>query len=120
MIQFKRTDHINICVPQDRLEEAYAFYTDVMGLEPIERPDETFDSPGYWFKIADIELHINAEPAFPKTGRHTAFEVTDLAAARQHLEAKGIKLTTNELIPGRDRFSFFDPFGNRMELLAYI
>ena len=116
---YKRTDHINICVPVERLEEARQFYKTVMGLQQIERPD-VFNVPGHWFTWADIELHIGIEPASPRSARHTAFEVTDIAASRSWLEQNGIKLYEEPLIPGRARFTFYDPFGNRLELLEYV
>jgi len=119
MIQFKRTDHINICVAPEKLEEAREFYANVIGLEPIERPD-VFPGPGYWFNIGDIELHIGIERPLDRTFRHTAFEVTDIATTRKYLEAHGLEITKEPVIPGRIRFTFFDPFGNRMELLEYI
>lgn len=115
MINFKRADHFQIVVPLERLEEARSFYADVIGLEPIERPK--FNSKGYWFNIADIQLHLSTEEAMPRTSRHNAFEVTDIKAARQHLEKHGVEFLEEPLIPGRERFSLIDPFGNRIELL---
>ncbi|MDB5151935.1 MAG: glyoxalase [Mucilaginibacter sp.] len=117
MITFKRADHINISVPPERLEEAKLFYTEVLGLEQIERPDKIFGSRGYWFNIGDIQLHISCERPLPRSTRHTAFEVTDIVAARKQLEKHGIEITEEPVLPGRDRFTFIDPFGNRMELL---
>lgn len=102
MINFKRADHIHICVPPERLEEARIFYTDVIGLQMIDRP--AFSSPGYWFAIADIQLHIGVEAALPYTSRHTAFEITDVAAARKHLENYGLKFIEEPDIAGRIRF----------------
>jgi catechol 2,3-dioxygenase-like lactoylglutathione lyase family enzyme len=119
MINFKRTDHINICVALADLEAARKFYVDVFGLKPTPRPDHIFDTPGYWFIIGDIQLHIGVEPPVGRTFRHTAFEITDLADARNHLTANGIKIDEEPVIDGRDRFTFEDPFGNRMELLEY-
>jgi catechol 2,3-dioxygenase-like lactoylglutathione lyase family enzyme len=120
MIHYKRTDHINICVAPEQLETAYLFYKEVMGLEYIQRPDHVFTKPGYWFNIGDIQLHIGVETPVGYTFRHTAFEVTDLAAARKQLEANGITIDAEPLIEGRERFTFLDPFGNRMELLEYL
>ena len=117
-IAYKRTDHINICVPLERLDEARLFYTNVMGLQQIERPD-VFGIPGYWFAWADIELHIGVEPVSPRSARHTAFEVTDIAASRGWLQQHDIKIYEEPLISGRNRFTFYDPFGNRLELLEY-
>jgi len=116
MISLKRIDHIHICVPASRLEEARQFYTKVMGLEEMERPVELGDE-GIWFGAANIELHVGVEEPLPGTIRHTAFEVTDLEAARQHLVNNGVNIQKQRMLPGRSRFSFTDPFGNRMELL---
>lgn len=119
MINFKRADHIHICVPPERLEEARKFYTEVIGLKPDHRP-EVFSNPGYWFEIADIGFHIGAEPALPRSIRHTAFEVTDVKAAKQYLKEHGVEINEEPVIPGRERFSFIDPFGNSMEILQYV
>ena len=116
MISFKRIDHIHICVPAERLEEARHFYTEVIGLKEMHRPVELGDE-GIWFTAANIELHVGVEEALPQTIRHTAFEVTDLEAARQHLMNNGVIIQKQRGLPGRSRFSFTDPFGNRMELL---
>ena len=120
MIRFKRLNHVHISVPAEQLEEARIFYTDVMGLKQAARPDDVFDAPGYWFNINDIELHIGTEPAMPRSIRHYAFEVDDLATAKQHLTANGVEVMEEPVIPGRERFSFIDPFGNRVELLELI
>jgi catechol 2,3-dioxygenase-like lactoylglutathione lyase family enzyme len=120
MITFKRTDHINICVALEDLEAARQFYANVFGLKPIPRPDHIFVTPGYWFILGDIELHIGVEIPVGRTFRHTAFEVTDINAARKHLQANGIVIDEEPVIEGRDRFTFLDPFGNRMELLEYL
>ena len=119
MIAFKRIDHIHICVPQERLEEARLFYTEIIGLQLIARPDSVFTNPGYWFAVAGIELHIGVEPALPRTSRHSAFEVKDVQAAKTYLESKGVELIKEPVIPGRERFAFIDPFDNRMELLEF-
>jgi catechol 2,3-dioxygenase-like lactoylglutathione lyase family enzyme len=117
MIDFIRADHIHICVPPERLDEAKIFYTEVMGLKLIERPDKIFSNAGYWFDIGDIQFHIGVEPALPRSIRHTAFEVADVAAAREHLSKNNVEIVEEPVIPGRTRFAFIDPFGNRMELL---
>lgn len=116
MIEFTRINHIHICVPQERLEEARLFYTDVIGLRQVNRPN-VFPEPGHWFAIGNIELHIGVEEPHPLTIRHSAFEVADLGAARAQLERHGIGINDEPVIPGRTRFSFLDPFGNRMELM---
>jgi catechol 2,3-dioxygenase-like lactoylglutathione lyase family enzyme len=118
MIPFKRIDHIHICVPPERLEEARGFYADIIGLTEKYRPD-VFGRPGHWFDISGIELHIGVEAPLRRTIRHSAFEVADVKAAKAYLESKGVEIVAEPVIPGRERFTFIDPFGNRMELLEY-
>ncbi|MGZ3873742.1 MAG: VOC family protein [Mucilaginibacter sp.] len=120
MIEFIRADHINICVPAERLEEAREFYREVIGLKQITRPDHLFSTPGYWFDIGDIQLHIGAEPKLPRSVRHIAFEVKNVDDAREQLEKYHTELIEEPVIPGRKRFAFIDPFGNRMELLQLL
>ncbi len=116
MIKFKRADHIHICVPAQRLEEARRFYKEVIGLTEMTRPPELKDK-GVWLKMGDIELHIGVERSRSPSIRHTAFEVEDIDAALKHLEDHGVPISPQTLLPGRRRFAFHDPFGNRMELL---
>ena len=120
MIDFTRADHIHICVAPDRLEEARQFYTEIIGLKLIDRPDHLFSSVGYWFAIADIQLHIGVEPPLSRTIRHTAFEVKNLDDIVKHFELHNVEMHPEPMIPGRKRFAFIDPFGNRMELLQFI
>jgi extradiol dioxygenase family protein len=117
LITFKRVDHFHVCVPPERLEEAREFYINVIGLQQIDRPDHIFSSAGYWFNIGDVQLHIGVEPALKRSIRHTALEVTDIDAARKHLERYHVEIVEEPVICGRTRFAFIDPFGNRMELL---
>jgi catechol 2,3-dioxygenase-like lactoylglutathione lyase family enzyme len=120
MIEFIRADHIHICVPLERLEEAKQFYTDIIGLQEIERPNHLFSTAGYWFNIGNLQLHIGVEAALARSIRHTAMEVAYVMAARELLEKNNIEIIEEPVIPGRTRFAFIDPFGNRMELLEMI
>ena len=120
MIDFIRADHIHICVPPERLEKAKAFYKDVLGLQQIDRPDYLFSSAGYWFNIGDIQLHIGVEAFLAQSIRHSAFEIANVYAAEKHLRNSGVEVVEEPEIPGRIRFAFIDPFGNRMELLQML
>ena len=120
MIEFIRADHINICVPPERLEEALRFYADVIGLKQIERPDHLFSTPGYWFDIGDIQLHVGVELQMPRSVRHIAFEIKNVDAAVKLFKKHNVELMEEPVIPGRKRFAFIDPFGNRMELLQMV
>jgi catechol 2,3-dioxygenase-like lactoylglutathione lyase family enzyme len=119
MMKFKRVNHINIAVPPGKLEDAMIFYTEIMGLKLIDRPSHLFKTPGYWFNMGEIQLHIGIEPEMPVSTRHTAFEVDDIDAALKHLKDK-VQISEEIVIPGWRRFSFYDPFGNRIELLQIL
>jgi catechol 2,3-dioxygenase-like lactoylglutathione lyase family enzyme len=118
MIEFIRVDHFHVCVPLERLEEARKFYAEVIGLKEIFRPD-VFGAKGHWFDISNVQLHIGVEPTLPRSIRHTALEVKDINSVKEHLKRHGVEISEEAVIPGRDRFSFLDPFGNRMELLEF-
>lgn len=117
MIQFRRLDHILICIPQGETGSARAFYGKVLGLDEISG---THPGGAIWFQLADIQLHIREEAGGDYSKRHPAFEVIDLEAAKQTLERKGIAIDYSSEIDGRHRFFFHDPFGNRFELLQFI
>lgn len=120
MIRPKRVDHFHICVPAEKLEEALAFYTEILGFNVAERPDHLFNHPGYWLTSCEIELHIGLEDPLPVTIRHTALMVDDVDEAFNILSnTDGVTIIDEVPIPGRKRFAFLDPFGNRMELLQY-
>ena len=105
-----RLTHVNLRV--DRLAEAVRFYREVMGLEPIERRDTS--GRGAWFRLGDQELHLDEDPAAqPRSRRHFAVEVTDLAEARRSADAGGAEIDQEEA----GRFWMRDPAGNRIEIV---
>jgi len=116
-INFKRLNHVQLCIPFGEEERAREFYTRVLGLREIEKPDVLKPNGGLWFEIADIQLHIGVEDMQGKSKRHPAFEVEGLEGIRAHLSENDVKMKDEPSIPGVNRFSFFDPFGNRIELM---
>ncbi len=117
MINFKRLDHVQICIPNGKENEARHFYTDIIGLIEIPKPEALISNGGLWYQIADIQFHIGTENEINKSKRHPAFEISDLEDARQYLIQHGVTLKEEIQITGQKRFSFIDPFGNRIELL---
>jgi len=120
MITYRRFDHVHIGVPAGKEAEANLFYTEVMGFTPMQRAVELDYSKGYWYQLPGFEVHIGTENGTKLREPHFALEVADLAAARKQLEAHGITLKPQTPIAGRNRFAFFDPYGNRIELLEYL
>ncbi|SDL92481.1 Catechol 2,3-dioxygenase [Halogranum gelatinilyticum] len=113
-----RLDHVQLTVPPGTEQEAREFYTAVLGFEEIPRPESLREYGGMWLGAGDIELHLGIEDIDSEPSkRHPAFEVDDIDHARAMLEERDVTLFEEPPIPGRDRFSFRDPFGNRIELL---
>ena len=119
-INFQRINHVQICIPSGKEEEARKFYGEILGLEEIEKPEPIKSNGGFWYKIADIQLHIGIEEIKDKSKRHPAFEVENLIKIKEYLKKNGIQVREDIPVLGFNRFSFFDPFGNRIELLEKI
>ncbi|HEX8719311.1 MAG TPA: VOC family protein [Pyrinomonadaceae bacterium] len=116
-IQFKRFDHVQVCIPRGTEDRAREFYGRLLGLEEVEKPEALRKNGGMWYSVAGVQLHVGAEDAVAPSKRHPAFEVEDVPGVRAYLEGHGVRTKDEEEIPGMRRFSFFDPFGNRIELL---
>jgi catechol 2,3-dioxygenase-like lactoylglutathione lyase family enzyme len=116
-ITFKRLDHVQVCIPPGAERQAREFYGGLLGLEEIEKPEAIRKNGGMWYRVADAQLHVGVEDAGAPSKRHPAFEVENVAGVRAFLEQSGVRTKDETAIPGMSRFSFLDPFGNRIELL---
>jgi len=117
-ITFKRLDHVQVCIPRGADTQAREFYGGLLGLEEIEKPAALKENGGMWYAVADVQLHVGVEETVAKTKRHPAFDVTDAKGVRAYLEEHGVRTKDEPDIPGVvHRFSLYDPFGNRIELL---
>ncbi|MCA1062483.1 VOC family protein [Rossellomorea sp. AcN35-11] len=119
-ILFKGIDHIQIAAPIGSEEEARSFFTDILGLKEIQKPENLKGRGGCWFQIGPQEIHVGVQKDFmPATKAHPGILVSNLPSLRQTLIEKGIKVKEDSPIKGRDRFFVSDPFGNRLEFLEY-
>jgi catechol 2,3-dioxygenase-like lactoylglutathione lyase family enzyme len=116
-IKIRRLDHVQVCIPKDTEARAREFYGGLLGLEEVEKPEALKQNGGMWYNVADVQLHVGVEDAVAPSKRHPAFEVEDVAGVRAYLEQNGVRTKDEPDIPGVRRFSLFDPFGNRIELL---
>lgn len=119
-IEFIRLNHIQVCIPKGAEEEARRFYTGILGLSEIEKPESLKPNGGLWYRLADIQLHIGTEEHSGKSKRHPAFEIKNLDEVKEYLLQKGVRVKEETPVPGQKRFSFLDPFENRIELLEII
>src|SRR5689334_24231378 len=78
MINFKRLDHIQICIPKGKESDARHFYSNVIGLTEIPKPEALIAHGGLWYQVTDIQLHIGTEDETNRSKRHPAFEVANL------------------------------------------
>ncbi len=112
-------DHVQLAMPPGREAEARAFYSGVLGLHELEKPEPMRSHGGCWFELAGAQVHLGIEADFrPAQKAHPALVVADLAAARTTLEAARAPIKTAAPVDGRARIFTEDPFGNRIELLA--
>lgn len=116
-IPFKKLDHIQICIPKGCEEQGRAFYCGVLGLTEIEKPDSLKSNGGFWLDIAGIQLHIGTEDLPGVSKRHPAFEVANLIKVKEYLISQGVKIKEDIQVPGVQRFSLYDYWDNRIELL---
>ena len=99
----------HVALEVDDIEEALAFYGRLFELRLRGR------SPGAAFiDIGDQFVALMQGRSQPRDGaRHFGLVVDDKQATRRALEAAGV-----EILPGR-RLDFFDPSGNRVEVVQY-
>lgn len=116
-IQFNRLNHVQICIPTGEENKAREFYSGILGLDEVEKPEILKPNGGFWLSMNDIQIHIGTENMQGKSKRHPAFEVEDLAKVKIHLLNNHVRIKQDQPIPGFQRFSIFDYWGNRIELM---
>ncbi len=128
-IRVRTIDHVTI-VASD-LERSTQFYTDVLGMEQVERP--AFGFSGCWFQAGSTQVHLNLEgeragkAGLPcergtvlSSGFHYAFEVDDCAAAVARMEELGVPIAEGPKPrpDGVRQFYVHDPDGHLLELFS--
>ena len=108
------------------MDETIRFYTEVLGLEVLERKTSPRGSHLAFLKVPNSEELIEL-CSFPPSGPvrvqedlvHLAFQVDDLDGAIRTLQAKGIKITDGPTTTSSgSRFIFIDaPDGYEVELI---
>jgi catechol 2,3-dioxygenase-like lactoylglutathione lyase family enzyme len=115
-----RLQHTTIPMPPGANDEARRFYGSVLGLPEKPVPASLSAERIVWFAVSDDgdELHVLAEDGFePNTnGQHLCLVVDDLESIRQALIADNVEIGEEPEIHNRPRFSFRDPFGNKIEI----
>ncbi|QWF71324.1 VOC family protein [Methylomonas paludis] len=103
-------------------EKSLKFYRDVLGMQPIERPNLGF--PGAWLAIGQQQIHllelnnpdpISGRPVHGGRDRHVAMHVNSIAALREDLDKA--RLTYTLSISGRKALFCRDLDGNALEFI---
>ncbi|WP_223265298.1 VOC family protein [Nostoc sp. 'Peltigera membranacea cyanobiont' 210A] len=106
--------HIQVTYPFEVEEAMLSFYSEVLGLTEIARPDVIKNDSGAWYKLGDIELHVSREKNANNQAsrRHFCFQVDNLNAFEEHLKEYGIEIIPDQRpLPGCVRFSSEIPVG---------
>ncbi|MEH1813611.1 MAG: VOC family protein [Nostoc sp.] len=115
--------HIQVTYPLEVEEAMLSFYSEVLGLTEIARPDAIKNDSGAWYKLGDIELHVSREKNANNQAsrRHFCFQVDNLNAFEEHLKEHRIEIIPDQRpLPGCVRFFLRDPGGNRIEIAEFV
>ncbi|MEU6226249.1 VOC family protein [Streptomyces sp. NPDC047042] len=111
-------DHVQLAAPAGAEDELRAFYVDVLGMAEIPKPPVLAARGGCWFRAGSVQLHLGVENEFRAARKaHPGLRVTDIEAYAARLEARGVRVTWDDTLPGHLRFYTQDPVGNRLEFL---
>ncbi len=112
-IRFGGIHHVSLNV--DDIDQAQAFYVDVLGMQLLDRPDLGF--PGLWLGAGSQEVHLLGIKAGERIKeQHFAFLVEDVDEVIAHLSASDVACSKPSTIPGVCVQAFaHDPSGNMIE-----
>ena len=108
-------------MPSGQEALAREFYSGVLGLTEVLKPENLARRGGVWFKGGTLRLHLGVEADFrPARKAHPALVVEHLDGLSPHPERLGISVISDEPLEGFHRVYVSDPFGNRIELLEAV
>ena len=112
-------DHVQLACPPGSEDALRAFYVGVLGLTEKPKPPILAARGGCWFVGHGIELHLGVEDDFrPARKAHPALRCRDYAGLLARLAAAGVETHPAMEVVGVTRCHVFDPYGNRIELIA--
>ena len=106
-------------MPPGGEDRARSFYAGLLRMTEIPKPAALARRGGCWFESGAVQLHLGVEESFhPATKAHPALRCPDYDELLKRLRAAGVTALDDATIPGVRRCHIFDPFGNRIELIA--
>jgi len=116
---FLAIDHVQLAMPAGEEAAARKFYSDALGMKEVPKPPELAKRGGCWFESGSVHIHLGVEDGFrPAKKAHPALRCADYDGLVSKLQASGIRVDEPNDIPGVRRCHIYDPFGNRIELVA--
>lgn len=116
---FISIEHVQLAMPTGEEQSARRFYSAVLGMTEIPKPEELARRGGCWFESGTVQLHLGVEADFRAAKKaHPALRCRDYDSLIAQLRAAGIDVKDDHSIPGVRRCHISDPFGNRIELIA--
>jgi glyoxylase I family protein len=99
----------HVALGVEDLEKAIAFYSDVIGLARLPRPQMSV--PGAWFDLGASQLHLvsgRTEPVHTAIkGSHFAIGVSDFPSYAQLLKDQDVEIVREMANPSGIRMIFF-------------
>ncbi|MEZ5186623.1 MAG: barstar family protein [Candidatus Nanopelagicales bacterium] len=113
-------DHVQVAIPEGSEQDARAYWVDLVGLSEVARPTESTARSGLWLSGDALNLHLGVDPDFrPARMAHPAIMVRDYEALADRLAAAGQFIEQTGDTIDQQRFHTNDPFGNRIEFIAF-
>lgn len=113
-------DHIQIVAPPGSEDIARSFYSELLGMTELPKPENLRVNGGCWFQCGLQEVHIGHQSDFtPAKKAHPGFTVNAPERLKSTLQSAGYTIDEELPIEGRSRFFTHDPFGNRLEFIAF-
>jgi len=109
--------HINVTMPKGSEDTARAFYSGLLGLREIPKPEPLRVRGGVWFDVGGGDIHVSVEDSRFGTDeqRHFGLACADVDGLRVKLTVAGVETDDGRPAPWK-RFFVRDPFGNRIEI----
>ncbi len=113
-------DHVQLAIPEGGESVARHFWVDVVGLIETPKPLALAGSGGLWLSGEALNLHLGIWKQFqPAAQAHPAIMVRDFDALVARLRTAGHDVEFSPDVPDVRRFHTDDPFGNRLEFIAF-
>jgi RNAse (barnase) inhibitor barstar len=113
-------DHVQLAIPAGSQDLARHFWVNVVGLVETPKPLALAAGGGLWLAGDALNLHLGIAQDFtPASLAHPAIMVRDFDTLVERLRADGHDVHFSPDVPDVRRFHTDDPFGNRLEFIAF-